>query len=367
MAHRGRLNVLANIMGKSPQEIFREFDDIDPEAAPRPRRREVPPGLQQRLDDRGRPARSTCRCASIPATWNSSTRWPWAACGPSRTASATSQRERGMALLIHGDAAFAGEGIVQETLNLSQLDGYTPAARCTSSSTTRSASPRRPPKAARATYATDVAKMLQIPIFHVNGEDPEAVAQVVRLAMDFRHEFQRDVVIDMYCYRRRGHNEGDEPAFTQPVLYQAIDERKSVRDSYLDHLLELGEHHARGGRPDRRASAAAARTRNCRVARSDEYVRAAADADRASGRAIVGGPRRRRRRRRHRRRSRSGWPSCCEAQTRRAGRLSSASEDRAVARSARAKWPRGEQPLDWAAGRGAGVRHAGRARASAFA
>jgi len=90
-------------------------------------------------------------------------------------------------------------------------------------------------------YATDVAKMLQIPIFHVNGEDPEAVAQVVRLAMDFRHEFKRDVVIDMYCYRRRGHNESDEPAFTHPLLYKAIEKRKSVRDGYLAHLLELGE------------------------------------------------------------------------------------------------------------------------------
>src|SRR5205814_6659815 len=90
------------------------------------------------------------------------------------------------------------------------------------------------------TYATDIAKMLQIPIFHVNGEDPEAVAQVVRLAMDFRHEFKRDVVINMYGYRRLGHNEGDEPAFTQPVLYRAIAKRKPVREGYLDHLLQLG-------------------------------------------------------------------------------------------------------------------------------
>src|SRR5205814_3212480 len=90
------------------------------------------------------------------------------------------------------------------------------------------------------TYATDIAKMLQIPIFHVNGEDPEAVAQVVRLSMDFRDHFKRDVVIDMYGYRRLGHNEGDEPAFTQPLLYQAIAKRKPVREGYLDHLLQLG-------------------------------------------------------------------------------------------------------------------------------
>jgi 2-oxoglutarate dehydrogenase E1 component len=98
-----------------------------------------------------------------------------------------------------------------------------------------------PPSEARScTYATDVARMLQIPIFHVNGEDPEAVAQVVRLAMDFRQKFQRDVVIDMFGYRRLGHNEGDEPSFTQPVLYKAIQRRKSVREGYLDHLLALG-------------------------------------------------------------------------------------------------------------------------------
>src|SRR5262252_124037 len=88
-------------------------------------------------------------------------------------------------------------------------------------------------------YASDVAKMLQIPIFHVNEEDPEAVAQAVRLTMDFRHEFKRDVVIDMWCYRRLGHNEGDEPFFTQPILYRAIKQRKPVREGYLEHLLKL--------------------------------------------------------------------------------------------------------------------------------
>ena len=99
-----------------------------------------------------------------------------------------------------------------------------------------------PPQQSRSTtYATDVAKMLQIPIFHVNGEDPEAVAQVVRLAMDFRQEFHRDVVIDMYCFRRRGHNEADEPAFTQPALYRVIERRPSVHESYLEKLLKLGE------------------------------------------------------------------------------------------------------------------------------
>ena len=113
-----------------------------------------------------------------------------------------------------------------------------------------------PPEEARSTrYATDVAKMLQVPIFHVNGEDPEAVAQCVRLAMDFRRTYKRDVFIDMYCYRRRGHNEGDEPSFTQPMLYQFIDKHKSVREGYLEHLLKLGR--SRAKRQSRTSSSAA--------------------------------------------------------------------------------------------------------------
>ena len=146
-----------------------------------------------------------------------------------------------MTVLIHGDAAFAGEGVVQETLNLSQLEGYKVGGTLhvivnnqigftTDSHDSRS-----------TTYASDVAKMLQIPIFHVNGEDPEAVAQVVNLAMEFRREFKRDVVIDMYCYRRFGHNESDEPRFTQPLMYETIDELPTIRDSYLKRLLKMQE------------------------------------------------------------------------------------------------------------------------------
>ena len=150
------------------------------------------------------------------------------------------QRRRGLCLLIHGDAAFAGEGIIQETLNLSQLEAYKIGGTLHVVVNNQIGFTTSPSEARSSTYCTDVAKLLQIPLFHVNGEDPEAVAQVVRLALDFRQEFQRDVVIDMYCYRRRGHNEGDEPAFTQPELYRAIERRQSVREGYLDKLLELG-------------------------------------------------------------------------------------------------------------------------------
>jgi 2-oxoglutarate dehydrogenase E1 component len=149
------------------------------------------------------------------------------------------ERQRGLVILIHGDAAFAGEGVIQETLNLSQLKAYTVGGALHIIVNNRIGFTTSPSETTSSVYASDVSKMLQIPILHVNGEDPEAVAQVIRLAMDFRRTFRRDVVVDMWCYRRLGHNEGDEPLFTQPLLYRAIKERKPVREGYLEHLLRL--------------------------------------------------------------------------------------------------------------------------------
>jgi 2-oxoglutarate dehydrogenase E1 component len=148
-----------------------------------------------------------------------------------------SRAHRGAALLIHGDAAFAGEGIVQETLNLSQLAAYEVGGAIHIIVNNQIGFTTTPEEGRSSAYATDVAKMLQIPIFHVNGEDPEAVARALDLALDFRQQFRRDVVIDMYCLRRWGHNEGDEPAFTQPLLYQAIEQHPDVREGYLQRLL----------------------------------------------------------------------------------------------------------------------------------
>jgi 2-oxoglutarate dehydrogenase E1 component len=150
------------------------------------------------------------------------------------------QRRRGLAILVHGDAAFAGEGVVQETLNLSELAGYRVGGALHVVVNNQIGFTTTPSDARSSRYATDVARLLQIPIFHVNGEDPEAVAQAVRLALDFRKEFQRDAVIDMYCYRLRGHNEGDEPSFTQPLMYQAIAQQPSVQEGYLTRWLLLG-------------------------------------------------------------------------------------------------------------------------------
>src|SRR5205823_3499381 len=134
---------------------------------------------------------------------------------------------------------FAGEGVIQETLNLSQLSAYTVGGTMHIIVNNQIGFTTSPSETKSSVYASDVSKMLQIPIFHVNGEDPEAVAQVIRLAMDFRRTFKRDVVVDMWCYRRLGHNEGDEPFFTQPLMYRAIKQRKSVREGYLEHLLKL--------------------------------------------------------------------------------------------------------------------------------
>ncbi len=238
MAHRGRLNVLANIMGKNPREIFREFADQDPDLYEG--RGDVKYHLGYSHDwttQAGSDVHlSLCFNPSHLEFVNP------VAMGRVRAKqdrADDSFQELCLCLLIHGDAAFAGEGILQETLNMSQLPGYAIGGTLHVVVNNQIGFTTSPKESRSCIYATDVAKMLQIPIFHVNGEDPEAVAQTVRLAMDFRKAFKRDVVIDMYGYRRLGHNETDEPTFTQPVLYRAIRERKTVLAGYLDHLLKL--------------------------------------------------------------------------------------------------------------------------------
>ncbi len=240
MAHRGRLNVLANIMGKNPREIFREFEDADPQLY------YGSGDVKYHLGHSSDFVTDSGKKVHLSLCFNPSHLEYVNPVVIGRTRAKQDRvgdltRSKKIALLIHGDAAFAGEGVIQETLNLSQVDAHTTGGTIHVIINNQIGFTTPPQQARSTTYATDVAKMLQIPIFHVNGEDPEAVAQVIRLAMDFRDTFLRDVVIDMYCYRRHGHNESDEPSFTQPLLYAAIAQRKSVRDGYLDHLTKLGE------------------------------------------------------------------------------------------------------------------------------
>ena len=240
MAHRGRINVLANTLRKPPAEIFFEFEDSNPEA--HFGRGDVKYHLGYSSDvetsDGHKVHLSLCFNPSHLEFVNP------VALGRVRAKQdryKDIQRKGGMALLIHGDAAFIGQGVAQETLNLSQLEGYRTGGTVHVIVNNQVGFTTGPHAARSCTYATDVAKMMQIPIFHVNGEDPEAVMQVVRLALQFRNAFARDVVIDMYCYRRYGHNEGDEPEFTQPLMYKAIKARKSVREGYLERLLDGSE------------------------------------------------------------------------------------------------------------------------------
>ncbi|MCA9539235.1 MAG: 2-oxoglutarate dehydrogenase E1 component [Myxococcales bacterium] len=240
MAHRGRLNVLANVMGKAPAQIFREFADADPE-----------------LHFGGGDVKYHMGFSSDHST-SAGHRIHLSLCfNPSHLEFVNPvlvgrvrakqdrrgdvERDKVLPILIHGDAAFAGQGIVQETLNISELNGYHVGGTI-HVIVNNQIGFTTPPECSRSSYyATDVAKMLQTPILHVNGENPEAVAQAVRLALEFRHRYRKDVIIDMYCYRRYGHNEGDDPAFTQPVLYATIRKRKSVREAYLENLLKMGE------------------------------------------------------------------------------------------------------------------------------
>ena len=269
MAHRGRLNVLANILGKSPRTIFREFDDVDPE-------------MHRGSGD----VKYHLGYSSDWTTQDGHTLHLSLAFNPSHLEYVNAvvlgrvrakqdrvgdaRRGRGMPILIHGDAAFIGEGIVQETLNMSELEGYSVGGALHVIVNNQLGFTTSPAQSRSTTYASDVAKMLQAPIFHVNGEDPEAVAQVIELALDFRERFARDVVIDMYCYRRHGHNEGDEPSFTQPRMYELIRARSTVRDGYLERLLALGE----VGRDEAEAIVEARREQleqELSVARSDDF------------------------------------------------------------------------------------------------
>ena len=240
MAHRGRLNVLVNVIGKSPREIFREFEDKDPALFLGGGDVKYHMGYSSDYRTAGGAHVHLSLCFN-PSHLEFVNPVVLGRVRARQDRAGDQTHEQVMSLLIHGDAAFIGEGVVQESLNLSRLHGYRTGGTVHVVINNQIGFTTPPSEGRSTMYATSVAKMLPAPILHVNGEDPDAVAHCMQLAMDFRHTFKQDVVIDMYCYRRLGHNEGDEPSFTQPQLYERIARRPSVRDAYLDHLLRLGD------------------------------------------------------------------------------------------------------------------------------
>src|SRR6476659_1275066 len=241
MAHRGRLNVLANFLKKSLQLIFTEFStnyipdlvagdgDVKYHLGYRTIRK-----LESGVEHETRRAANPSHLEAVNPVVEGKAR------ARQRIRGDTETRRKVLPLLIHGDAAFAGQGMVAETLNMSQLHGYSTGGTVHVVVNNQIGFTTLPEDARSSMYATDIAKMIEVPIFHVNGDDPIAVRFVTETALDFRQEFGRDVVIDMYCYRRYGHNEGDEPLFTQPDLYAKIAKRPSVAQLYKKELLESG-------------------------------------------------------------------------------------------------------------------------------
>jgi 2-oxoglutarate dehydrogenase E1 component len=242
MAHRGRLNVLANVVGKAYREIFRGFEgDIDPLTT------QGSGDVKYHLGAVGTHTSPDGKEIAVSLASNPS---HLEAVNPvvegvvrakQDLISGDSRHDKVLPILVHGDAAFAGQGVVQETLNLSQLRGYRVGGTIHIVVNNGIGFTAGPESTRSSVYATDVAKMIQAPIFHVNGDDPEACVWVTRLAFAYRQVFHKDVVIDLQCYRRWGHNETDEPAFTQPLMYSRIDEHRSVRKLYTEALVNRGD------------------------------------------------------------------------------------------------------------------------------
>ncbi|HSY24170.1 MAG TPA: 2-oxoglutarate dehydrogenase E1 component [Polyangiaceae bacterium] len=237
MAHRGRLNVLVNVMGKNVREIFAAFDDKKPERFLGTGDVKYHLGYSSEVVTQGgRPLHLSLAFNPSHLEWVN----PIVE-GRVRAKIDRRKHKSTMPLLVHGDASFMGQGVVAETLNLSQLEGYTTGGTIHLVVNNQIGFTTLPRDSRSTHYCTDVARMLRVPVFHVNGEDPEAVIQVTRLAIEFRQRFKQDVVIDMFCYRKYGHNEGDEPRFTQPQMYALIDKKPTVREVYVSHLV-AGEH-----------------------------------------------------------------------------------------------------------------------------
>nr|WP_167307717.1 multifunctional oxoglutarate decarboxylase/oxoglutarate dehydrogenase thiamine pyrophosphate-binding subunit/dihydrolipoyllysine-residue succinyltransferase subunit [Streptomyces tendae] len=242
MAHRGRLNVLANVVGKSYAQIFREFEgNLDPKSM------HGSGDVKYHLGAEGTFTGLDGEQIAVSLVANPS---HLEAVDPVLEGVSRAKQDiinKGgtdftvLPVAIHGDAAFAGQGVVAETLNMSQLRGYRTGGTVHVVINNQVGFTAAPESSRSSMYATDVARMIEAPIFHVNGDDPEACVRVARLAFEFRQAFNKDVVIDLICYRRRGHNETDNPAFTQPLMYDLIDKKRSVRKLYTESLIGRGD------------------------------------------------------------------------------------------------------------------------------
>ncbi len=240
MAHRGRLNVLANIVGVSYEQIFREFEDVDPFTA------HGSGDVKYHLGATGRYVAPDGREVRLVVSSNPS---HLEAVDPvvvgrvraRQDRAGDAERVRILPVLIHGDAAVAGQGVVAETLHLSQLRGFRTGGTVHIVVNNQIGFTTAPADARSSRYATDVGRMVQAPIFHVNGDHPEEAVRVIRLALEFRQKFRRDVFVDLVCYRRWGHNEADDPSYTHPSLYKKIEQHRSVRKLYTEELLRRGD------------------------------------------------------------------------------------------------------------------------------
>lgn len=243
MAHRGRLNVLTNIAGKTYGQVFREFEgNTDPTSV------QGSGDVKYHLGTEGVFESLEGNKVKVSLAANPS---HLEAVNPVLEGIVRAKLDRLDAIprdvfpvvpvLIHGDAAFAGQGVVPETLNMAQLRGYKTGGTIHLVINNQVGFTTPPSESRSTVYSTDVAKSIQAPIFHVNGDDPEAVVRVAQIAFEFRQQFKNDVVIDLICYRRRGHNEGDDPSMTQPLMYNLIEAKRSVRTLYLESLVGRGD------------------------------------------------------------------------------------------------------------------------------
>lgn len=238
MAHRGRLNILANYMGKPYTAIFSEFQGMSASPGDVQGSGDVKYHLGTSSDRQFGDHTVHLSLSANPSHLEASDPVVLGKARAKQTQMGDHECSQVMSLLLHGDAAFAGQGLVAECFMLSELEGYRTGGTVHLIINNQIGFTTNPNASRSSPYSSDVAKMVGTPIFHVNGDDPEAVSHIAKIAVEFRQQFKSDVVIDMFCYRRHGHNESDEPAFTQPLMYRRIAEHPPTRELYAKKLID---------------------------------------------------------------------------------------------------------------------------------